>query len=219
MIAYAISHLGPVLRETFALTPALRQITLSHTSHVGPVDSTVHHVRRDPACENAGAPSSPCPAPGLVQDRLAAGGQCLPGCPEDTWPETWATVPSLCPVCRSVTVPDRYLNSRAGPGWRCSLAGCEHFWQVRMAPLHRYLATHPPEPAYPWYGQSEDQRCAWLETHGHPPRLAPSPTSMRALTPAGEQTRLDRHSLALDLSWPEPVRLQTEPSPPVHTPT
>jgi hypothetical protein len=207
MIAYVISHLGPVLREISAPTPALPQITLSHTCHVGPVESTVHHVRRDCACGSGGISSSLCPGPALVQDRLSAGSQYPPGFPEDTWPESWATVPPLCPICGSPTLLDRYLNSRAGPGWRCTLGGYEHFWQVRMAPLRRYLAMHPPDPVYPWYDTPPEKRRAWLEAHSHPPRLVPSASSTKAMTQVMESMCQRQQPLTLDLPWPEAVTL------------
>ena len=94
---------------------------------------------------------------------------------ESPWPTAWATIPLQCPICGCPTIPDRHLRSRAGPGWRCSRGGCEHFWQVRMNPLRRYLATHPPEPSYPWYDTPETERRAWLKAHYQLPRLAPSP--------------------------------------------
>jgi len=63
---------------------------------------------------------------------------------EADWPETWLSAPRQCPVCQAPTLRDPCLNSRAGPGWRCSQDGCRHFWQVRMEPLRRFLAASPP---------------------------------------------------------------------------
>ena len=46
-----------------------------------------------------------------------------------------------------------------------------HYWMVRMNPLRRYLATHPPRPRYPWNGDSPAEQQVWLEAHVHPPRI------------------------------------------------
>jgi hypothetical protein len=105
----------------------------------------------------------------LVQDHPAAGDQ-----PSDTWPATWDTVPSLCPVCGFPTTSDPYLNSVRGPGWKCTVGGYHHYWIVRMEPLRRYLAAHPPQPSYPWYDAPSAERQTWLEEHYHPPRLVSS---------------------------------------------
>ena len=150
------------------------QVTIKPTCYIVPLNGTIHRVRRDGICTCGGTPQQPCVATPLVQTYLANGGQRPPGRDESTWPETWTTVPPHCPVCDCPTIPDRHLNSRAGPGWRCSLAKYEHFWRVRMNPLRRYLAAHPPEPRYPWGDLSPEERQAWLDAHYHPPRLAPA---------------------------------------------
>jgi hypothetical protein len=146
-------------------------VSLNDTCYLVPLNDTVHHVRRDGACTCGGTPLHPCSAIPLVRAHLASGGQRPEGHDESTWPETWADAPASCPICGCPTIPDRYLNSKAGPGWRCSLASSRHFWEVRMNPLRRYLADHPPAPQYPWYGLPEPERLAWLEAHQHPPRL------------------------------------------------
>ena len=99
--------------------------------------------------------------------------QTCPGRAESTWPETWEAIPPHCPVCESPTIADRYHNSRAGPGWRCSHDPI-HFWQVRMAPLRRYTAAHSPPPRYPWFQATEEERQAWLDAHCHLPRVTPT---------------------------------------------
>jgi len=106
-----------------------------------------------------------------------------------TWPETWSRVPPQCPVCDAPTVADRCLDSSHGPGWCCP-RGASHYWQVRTAPLHRYLRAHPPPPRYPWYDASEKERQAWLAAHYQPPRLAPSTEK------GGEHNALDRTPLS-----------------------
>ena len=174
MIAYVISQLGRVLRESLTLTAPPPQVTVNQTHYIVTLNGTAHHVRRDRVCDCGGSPQCPCPAIPLVQDYLASGGPRPQGRYESTWPETWAAVPTLCPICDCPTIPDRHLNCRAGPGWRCSLSGCEHFWRVRMNPLRRYLAAHPPEPCYPWNVTSPAERQAWLEAHTPLPRVVPS---------------------------------------------
>lgn len=218
MITYILSRLGRVLRETLSPAVASPQVTVSRTRYLVRLDnSTLHHVRRDRVCDCGGTLQFPCPAIPLVQDYLAAGGPRPLGRHESTWPESWLRVPSLCPVCDCPTIPDRYLNSRAGPGWRCSLTGCEHFWMVRMNPLRRYLATHRPPPRYPWHNTNAKERLAWLEAHCHPPRLVPSPSTEEAPPLARVEPHPERYSLALPLPWPDPAVLHAEPNPPIHT--
>lgn len=149
-------------------------ITLTRTRYLVPLNGTIHHIRRDRICDCGGTPANPCPAIPLVQDYLAGGGPRPLGRHPDTWPASWVRVPPSCPICDCPTVADRYLNSRAGPGWLCSLTSTKHFWLVRMEPLRRYLAAHPPSSRYPWYDTPEEERRAWLEAHYHPPRLAPT---------------------------------------------
>ena len=150
------------------------EVTVSPTCYLVPQNGTVHRVRRDGICTCGGTPQQPCAATPLVQTYLANGGQRPPGRDESTWPETWTTIPPQCPVCDCPTIPDRYLNCRAGPGWRCSLTKCEHFWMVRMNPLRLCLAANPPESRYPWYDTASTERQAWLEAHYQPPRLVPA---------------------------------------------
>lgn len=114
-----------------------------------------------------------------VQDLPAGDHEHFPAHPEDTWPETWITVPSVCPICDGPSVADRYLNSSHGPGWRCT-TDTSHYWQVRLAPLRRYLAANPPQPCYPWYDTPEAERRAWLQAHFHPPRLSAGPLAVPA---------------------------------------
>ena len=121
---------------------------------------------------------TPCATP-LVQAYPANGGLRPPGRTELNWPETWTTVPPHCPVCDGPTIPDRHLNSRAGPGWRCSRDSI-HYWQVRMNPLRRYLAAHPAQSSYPWYDTPKEERQAWLDAHYHPPCLAPRKEANRS---------------------------------------
>jgi hypothetical protein len=135
------------------------QVTISRTRYVVQVNGTLHRVRRDRVCDCGGTAKSPCAAAALVQEYLAAGGARPLGRHPSTWPESWLRVPSECPVCGCPTAPDRYLNSRAGPGWRCSL-GPLHFWQVRMEPLRRYLKANPPQPRYPWHDLPEEEHQA-----------------------------------------------------------
>jgi hypothetical protein len=102
--------------------------------------------------------------------------QTPPGRDESTWPETWEAIPQHCPVCDAPTTPDRHHNSRAGPGWQCGHDPI-HFWQVRTAPLRRYLAANPlQQSCYPWYETTEEDRQAWLDAHCHLPRVTPSTT-------------------------------------------
>lgn len=131
-------------------------------------------MRRDGVCDCDGTPESPCSAIPLVRDHLAAGGARPLGRHPDTWPRTWLQIPSHCPICDCPTIPDRHLDSQAGPGWRCSLTNCRHFWMIRMEPLRRFLATNPPEPHHPWYDTPQEECQAWLENHCHPPRIVPS---------------------------------------------
>ena len=150
------------------------QVTTGHTCYIVPQNGTIHRVRRDGSCTCGGTPQQPCAASPLVQTYLVNGGQRPPGRDESSWPETWTTVPSRCPVCDCPTISDRHLNSRAGPGWRCSLTNYEHFWMVRMNPLRLYLAANAPEPRYPWGNVSPEERQAWLDAHYQPPRLIPA---------------------------------------------
>jgi hypothetical protein len=115
------------------------------------------------------APQSPRLVIPLTQHLPAAGDQS-----PQTWPATWDMVPSACPVCGFPTVPDPYLDSSRGPGWKCTAGSYHHYWMVRMEPMRRYVAAHPPQPSYPWYDTPPAERQAWLEEHYHPPRPAPS---------------------------------------------
>ena len=180
MITYVLYQVHRLLRETLTATSLLqtcsedsRRVTLARTCYVVQLSRTIHHVRRDRVCDCGGTPESPCPAIPLVQDYLASGGEKPLGRHPDTWPETWIRVPPACPICDCPTIPDRYLKSRAGPGWRCSLEPL-HFWQVRMEPLRRYLKANPPEPCYPWSNCTPEERRMWMQTHDHPPRLLPN---------------------------------------------
>jgi hypothetical protein len=177
MITYVLSHLGRILRETLALTIAPPLVTVNRTFYLVHVDGTVHRVRRDRACDCGGTPDAPCPALRLVQDYLAAGGPRPLGRHESTWPEVWITVPSLCPICDCPTLPDRHLDSSHGPGWRCTLDP-GHYWMVRMKPLRRALAAHPPPPTHPWYDIPLAERQAWITAHSHPPRCVASPSTL-----------------------------------------
>ena len=123
-------------------------VTIDSTCYIVPLNGTTHHVRRDGGCTCGGSPKQPCAATPLVQTYLANGGQRPPGRDESTWPETWTSVPPSCPVCDCPTVPDRYLNSRAGPGWKCSLTNYEHSCIVRMNPSKRYLVANPTTSSY-----------------------------------------------------------------------
>jgi hypothetical protein len=192
------------------------QVTVSRVHYLVLVDGTLHHVRRDRVCDCGATPQFPCPAIPLVQDYLAAGCARPLGRHESTWSENWVRIPPLCPVCDCPTIPDRYLNSRAGPGWRCSLTGCEHFWMVRMNPLRRYLAKHRPELRYPWYDAPEEERRAWLEAHCHPPRVAPSPSTAEAPLPTRTESDPEQYPLAFPLPWPVSTVAQTEPPLPPH---
>ena len=93
-------------------------VSVNHCRYLVPLNGTVHHVRRDGACTCGSTPQHPCPAIPLIQDYLADGGQRPTGHDESTWPETWTTPPLSCPICDCPTIPDRHLNSRAGPGWQ-----------------------------------------------------------------------------------------------------
>jgi hypothetical protein len=234
MIAYVLSQAGRVLRETLALrsapipttqckgsdsvvvAAAPPRVSVNRIHYIVHLNGTVHRVRRDRVCDCGGTVRTPCPAVPLVQAYLAAGGPRPLGRHEDTWPETWATVPVQCPICDCPTIPDRYLNSRAGPGWRCSLTGCEHFWQVRMAPLRRYLATHSLEGRYPWYDTPAEERHAWLEAHSHPARAVPS---LETMPPTRPKALPDPHLLAFPIPWPDPAAAQIEAKCLVHTST
>ncbi len=195
---YLISQVHRLLHETLT-APPISQVTLSRTHYVVHVDGTIHRVRRDRVCDCGRTPESHCPAIPLVQDYLAAGGEKPIGRHSDTWPESWIRIPPSCPVCDCPTIPDRCLNSRAGPGGRCSIAGCQHFWQVRMEPRRRYLIASPPEPRYPWGNCTSEERRAWLEAHYHQPRLQ-SPkggfaaTASREMAPSTEEGE-NRHAL------------------------
>lgn len=182
MITYVLSRVGRALRESLTLVtapplayPAQAQstsprVTLTRTLYLVHVDGAPHRVRRDRVCDCGGTPQHPCPAIPLVQEYLAAGGQRPLGRHEDTWPDRWLRVPPLCPICDCPTLPDRYLDSSHGPGWRCTFDSM-HYWMVRMNPLRRYLAAHPPRPRYPWNGDSPAEQQAWLQAHVHPPRI------------------------------------------------
>jgi hypothetical protein len=148
---YAITHFHRTLRET----------TLAITTGPPPV------VVSNPL-------QFPRPAIPVVRSHLTTGGQRPIGRPPDTWPETWDTVPPSCPVCDCPTISDPYLDSSRGPGWKCTAGSYHHYWMVRMEPMRRYVAAHPPQPSYPWYDTPPAERQAWLEEHYHPPRLAPS---------------------------------------------
>lgn len=150
MITYTLSRIERFLREALA-QPAVPQVTLSRTRFVVHVDHVVHHVRRDGVCSCGATPKAACPAILAVQSYIAAGGSKPLGRHPDTWPSAWDDVPALCPICDCPTIPDRYLNSRAGPGWRCRLTNTLHFWQVRVERLRRLQRRYPPKPAYPWY--------------------------------------------------------------------
>jgi hypothetical protein len=144
-----------------------------------------------------------------------ANGEGMPPCHHDTWPETWDHVPSRCPICGAPTLSDRYLDSRAGPGWRCTLESI-HFWQVRMESSRRYCAAHPLEPVYPWVGYSPAEQQAWLEAHYHPPRVTPSnSTAETAPHPRAAVPAYQLHAFLL--SWPEPTLEQATLNPPIHS--
>jgi hypothetical protein len=84
----------------------------------------------------------------LVRDHTAVADQHPPDHPEVSRLETWISVRARCRVCDFLTVADRYLNTRAGPGWRCS-HDSSHYWAVRTHPLLPSLSQNPPEPSYP----------------------------------------------------------------------
>ena len=172
MITYVLSQVQRFLREALILTAA-PQVTVNRTKYVVHVDDVLHQVRRDRVCDCGGTPQFPCPALPLVQEYLAAGGQRPLGRHEDTWPERWLRIPPVCPICDCPTLPDRYVDSSHGPGWRCTFDP-QHYWLVRMNPLRRYLAAHPPQSQYPWNGESPEEQRAWLEAHTHPLRVVPS---------------------------------------------
>jgi len=166
-ITYFVFRVQRLLRENLTAPPIpqacpehSRRVTTGRTHYVVHVNGTIHRVRRDRVCDCGGAPESPCFAIPLVQDYLASGGEKPLGRHPDTWPETWVRIPLSCPVCDCPPIPDRCLDSRAGPGWRCSLTGCQHFWQVRMEPLRRHLKANLPEPHYPWANFTSEERRA-----------------------------------------------------------
>ena len=177
MITYVLSRVGHILRETLAAVVSPPPVSASRTHYVVQVDGALHHIRRDRVCDCGGTPQVPCPALPLVQDYLAAGGPRPLGRHESTWPEAWITVPPLCPVCDCPTVPDRYLDSSHGPGWRCTL-DASHYWLVRLNPLRRTLAVRPPPPTHPWYDTPLAERQAWIDAHFHPPRCLASPSTL-----------------------------------------
>lgn len=216
MITYLLAQAGCVLREALASGTLAPQVTVNCTCYVVRVNGTVHHVRRDRVCDCGGNPKRPCPALPLVHEYLAAGGARPLGRDADTWPEAWTSVPVQCPVCDCPSVPDPCLNSRAGPGWRCSLTGCEHFWMVRVNPLRRYLAANPPQPRFPWYDMHPEERRAWVEAHFHPPRLAPSPSTAGAPTFARPESHPEQHTLTFALPCPDLAAQRAEPNPSVH---
>lgn len=208
MITYVIAQAGSIIREALAPGTLAPEVTVNCTCYVVRLNGTVHHVGRDRVCDCGGSPRRPCPALPIVHAYLAAGGARPAGRPPDTWPETWTAVPARCPVCDCPATTDPYLNSRAGPGWRCSLAGYEHFWMVRMNPLRHYLTTHRRQPHYPWYDTPPSKRLAWLEAHCHPPRVAPSPSMTESRLPVKPDPHPQRLALALappcrDLSVPQ----------------
>ena len=198
MIAYTLSRVRRFLREALALAPP-PQVTLSRTRYQVRIDRVVHEVRRDGVCSCGGTFQYACPAIDAIRDYLAGGGERPVGHHPDSWPESWHRAPLFCPVCDCPAIPDRYLNSRAGPGWRCSLEPL-HFWQVRMEPLRRYRLKHPPEPQYPWIGYSPAQQQAWLEAHAHPPRVVPSQCIERATAPGTNTEAQDPLLVSASLS-------------------
>jgi hypothetical protein len=197
MITYVLSRVGRVLRESLTLVtapplayPAQAQsssprVTLTRTLYLVHVDGVLHRVRRDRVCDCGGTPQRPCPAIPLVQDYLAAGGQRPLGRHEDTWPDRWLRVPLLCPVCDCPTLPDRYVDSSHGPGWRCTFDSM-HYWMVRMNPLRRYLALHPPQPRYPWNGDSPAEQQAWLQARAHRLRIPAECTVVEDVLDSGQ---------------------------------
>ena len=177
MITYLFPSAGHILCEALALAALPPQVTVNHTHYLVRLNGTVHHIRRDRVCTCGGTPKQPCPANPLVQQYLAAGGPRPPGRHEDTWPQSWPTVPPLCPICDCPTIADRYLDSSHGPGWRCTL-DATHYWQVRLNPLRRHLADGPPPPSHPWYDTPLADRQAWIEAHSHPPRCLANPSTL-----------------------------------------
>lgn len=135
-------------------------------------DGTTHQPRPALVCPCRTDPTHPHPAAALVPICLGDGKEA-PIHPEETWPETWTTIPQ-CPVCGSATQPDRYLDSSRGPGWKCTTGSYLHYWMVRAEPLRRWLAAHPPAPTYPWGSTPQAGPQAWIEAHAHPPRVAPT---------------------------------------------
>jgi hypothetical protein len=175
MITYVLSRVSRILRETISPLIDTPPVSRTRTHYLVRVNGTLHRVRRDRVCDCGGSPQFPCPALPLVQDYLGAGGSCPLGRHESTWPEAWTTVPSLCPICDCPTVADRHLDSSHGPGWRCTF-DASHYWWVRLNPLRRCLAAHPPSLAYPGHDTPPLQRQARLEDHDHPPRSLSSPS-------------------------------------------
>ena len=173
MITYVLSRVSRILHEAISAVANAPRVALSRTAYLVQVDGTLHRVRRDRVCDCGGTPQFPCPAMPLVQDYLAAGGPRPLGRHESTWPEVWTSVPVLCPICDCPTVADRHLDSSHGPGWRCTV-DASHYWWVRLNPLRRCLATRSQTLCYPWHDTPVPERQAWLEAHGHPPRLAAS---------------------------------------------
>lgn len=200
MIPYVLGQVRRILRE--ALAPAAsprawpeqsQRVTLSRTRYLVALNGTVHRVRRDGVCDCGGTRLCPCPAIPLVRDYLVAGGSRPLGRHPDTWPRTWIRVPPLCPVCSCPTRPDRDLDSRAGPGWRCTLTGGEHFWLVRTEPLRRYRRNNPPKPTYPWWNSTDKERQAWLDEHSHPPRCSAS--SQQSLAPSPKENIMPKFQI------------------------
>jgi hypothetical protein len=182
MITYILSRVSHILRE--AISPLLNTppVSRTRTHFLVRVNGTLHRVRRDHvdgyiACDCGGTPQSPCPALPLVRDYLAPGGPRPLRRPESTWPEAWTIIPPLCPICDCPTVADRYLDSSHGPGWRCTF-DASHYWWVRLNPLRRYLAAHPPPSTYAWCDTTPAQRQAWIEDPCHPPRCLPDPLTL-----------------------------------------
>lgn len=126
------------------------KITVNATHYIVCLNGTRHHVRRDGVCSCGASPRAPCAAYPPIRTYLRAGSPRPPGRDDRTWPQSWAAIPQACPICTCPTQPDPHLNSRAGPGWICTLGRYEHFWRVRTNPLRQYLAAHPLEPSYPW---------------------------------------------------------------------
>ena len=203
MITYLFAQAGSIIREALAPGILVPEVTVNCTCYIVCLNGTVHHIGRDRVCDCGGNSKRPCPALPIVHAYLAAGGARPAGRAPDTWPETWTAVPARCPVCDCPTTPDPYLNSRAGPGWRCSLTGYEHFWMVRMNPLRRNLAANPPQPRFPWYDTPQKSAApgwkpiaihrAWRRLHRrqqlpHPPGWSPIPSCMPSPSPYHART-------------------------------